>query len=244
MEFTYRKASPEDLDILTETRITVLRAANGLDDSVDMSEVEEQSRQYYRQALADGSHAACLVFDGDSFIGAGGISFFRVMPTVHNPTGWKAYIMNMYTAPEYRRKGIAFHTLSLLVAEARRRGIHAISLEATDAGRPLYEKFGFVPVSSEMELPESSPIARIAEMESDFDFLLSLWKHSPDSFGRSASARAAAEKLTGYYEGDQWMADYRMDELGHLPPELKRGVLSEDGLYNFLEEIRDVRWEV
>lgn len=95
---------------------------------------------------------AYLVFDGNEFVGAGGISFFQVMPTFHNPTGKKAYIMNMYTKPEYRRKGIAYKTLDLLVAEAKQRGIHAISLEATDMGKPLYEKYGFTKMNDEMEL--------------------------------------------------------------------------------------------
>lgn len=95
---------------------------------------------------------AYLVFDGHEFVGASGISFFQVMPTFHNPTGKKAYIMNMYTKPEYRRKGIAYKTLDLLVAEAKQRGIHAISLEATNMGKPLYEKYGFTKMNDEMEL--------------------------------------------------------------------------------------------
>ena len=48
--------------------------------------------------------------------------------------------MNMYTAPEYRRQGIAFHTLDLLVKDAKEQGVLQIALEATDMGRPLYER--------------------------------------------------------------------------------------------------------
>ena len=80
------------------------------------------------------------------------VSFYQVMPTYHNPTGKKAYIMNMYTAPEYRRQGIAFHTLDLLVNDAMKQGVSQIALEATDMGRPLYEKYGFVKMEDEMEL--------------------------------------------------------------------------------------------
>ena len=105
------------------------------------------------RALTDGSHTAYLVFDGAIFVGSGGVSYFQVMPTYHNPSGCKAYIMNMYTKPEYRRKGIANNTLKLLVEDARSRGIDAISLEATRMGRPLYEKFGFVKMNDEMEYP-------------------------------------------------------------------------------------------
>lgn len=60
--------------------------------------------------------------------------------------------MNMYTMPEYRRCGIAYHTLDLLVKEAKERGVVQIALEAADMGRPLYEKYGFVKMEGEMEL--------------------------------------------------------------------------------------------
>ena len=148
----YRKATIKDLEELVRTRIIVLRAANKLDENTDMSEVERQSRDYYKKALADGTHTAYLVYDNDRFIGAGGVSYYRVMPTYNNSRGEKAYIMNMYTAPDYRRKGIAFKTLDLLVQDAKEKGITAISLEATDMGRPLYEKYGFVKMNDEMEL--------------------------------------------------------------------------------------------
>ena len=151
MNVIYKKATMDDIDILIKSRIEVLRAANRLAEDVDMSEVETQSYDYYKKALLDGTHTAYLVFDDDRFIGAGGISYFRVMPTYHNPSGNKAYIMNMYTNSDYRRLGIATKTLQLLVADAKEKGVQAISLEATDMGRPLYEKFGFVKMKDEME---------------------------------------------------------------------------------------------
>ena len=148
----YRIATLGDIDFLTTSRIELLRAANKLDDSVEMSEVERESRVYYEKTLADDSHVAILVMDGDKFVGAGGVSFYTVMPTYHNPSGKKAYIMNMYTNPNYRRQGIAIKTLEMLVKEAKKRGIKEITLEATDMGRPLYEKYGFTNMPSEMEL--------------------------------------------------------------------------------------------
>ena len=151
MELLYKEATIEDIGILTKTRIEVLRAANQLSDDADMTEVEKQSYEYYSKALRDGSHTAYLVFDGTNFIGAGGVSYYRVMPTYHNPSGNKAYIMNMYTSPKYRRKGIAYKTLDLLVGDAKSRGVNVILLEATEMGRPLYEKYGFVKMNNEME---------------------------------------------------------------------------------------------
>ena len=168
MELKFKRATIDDLDILVETRIQVLRAANQISEEVDMSDVERQSRMYYEKALSDDTHVAYLVFDKimldenasnknmqskELFVGAGGISFYRVMPTFHNPTGEKAYIMNMYTLPEYRRQGIAYKTLDLLVAEAKKRNIKMISLEATEQGKPLYDKYGFVKMEDEMMFP-------------------------------------------------------------------------------------------
>ena len=154
MNFTYKTATIEDLDVLIKTRIEVLRAANKLDESVDMSLVEKESSDYYKKALADGSHVAVLVYDGERFVGAGGVSFYTVMPTYHNTSGKKAYIMNMYTKPEYRRKGIAYKTLDILVDACKKRNITHITLEATEMGRALYEKYGFVAMQDEMQLPE------------------------------------------------------------------------------------------
>ena len=150
--YKYKKATIADIDELVKTRIIVLRAANKLSNDVDMSLVEKESYEYYKRALETGEHIAYLVYDNGTFIGAGGVSFYQVMPTYHNPTGKKAYIMNMYTALEYRRQGIAFHTLDLLVKDARKQGISQITLEATEMGRPLYEKYGFVKRKDEMVL--------------------------------------------------------------------------------------------
>ena len=75
MALQHKRATLEDLDILAETRIEVLRAANRLDASADMTQVERETRAYYRSALADGTHTAYLVFDGDLFVGAGGVSY-------------------------------------------------------------------------------------------------------------------------------------------------------------------------
>lgn len=154
MEFTYQKGTLADVELLTKVRIQVLRAANQLSEAEDLALVEQNSREYYRSSLSDESHAAYLVFHGEIVAGAGGVSFYRVMPTYHNPTGLKAYIMNMYTHPSYRRRGIAWKTLDLLVREAKARNAGLISLEATAMGKPLYEKYGFIKMQDELWLPQ------------------------------------------------------------------------------------------
>ena len=55
-----------------------------------------------------------------------------------------------------------------------------------------------------------------------------------------AGCRAAVKELEAYYAGNCWKDDFAADEAGELPEDLRRGVLSEDGLYNLLDE--DRRW--
>lgn len=152
MTIEYRRAGLGDLELLVQVRALVLKAANDLPEGTDMAPVEGPSREYYARALAEGSHVAYLAWAGDELAGAGGICFYRVMPTWHEPDGRRGYIMNLYTAPAFRRRGVARGMLERLTAEARARGVKQLSLEATPMGRPLYEAFGFAPLADEMGL--------------------------------------------------------------------------------------------
>lgn len=149
----WRRATPEDLPLLTASRLRTLRAANGLDESADMTAVAAATRAYYERALTDGTHMAFLALEEGEVIATGGVSFYQLMPTCDTPDGRHAYVMNMYTRPDHRRRGVARRMLALLVEEAHRRGVTSISLEATAQGRGLYESFGFVPDPAEMTLP-------------------------------------------------------------------------------------------
>ncbi len=46
--------------------------------------------------------------------------------------------------------------------------------------------------------------------------------------------------LDEYYSSGQWREDYEADEQGKLPDDIKRGVLSQDALYDFLSETDDL----
>lgn len=61
MNLIYKKATIEDIDILTKTRVEVLRAANKLSADTNMEEVRRQSYDYYKNALCNGMHIAYLV---------------------------------------------------------------------------------------------------------------------------------------------------------------------------------------
>ena len=54
-----------------------------------------------------------------------------------------------------------------------------------------------------------------------------------------SATRKTARMLEAYYTGGQWLADYERDERGEWPADLKRGVLSQDGLYDLLSLLEE-----
>ena len=50
-------------------------------------------------------------------------------------------------------------------------------------------------------------------------------------------AQKAISALSRYYGSDEWRQDFADDEAGLLPKDLKRGVLSEDGIWNLLSDL-------
>ena len=81
-------------------------------------------------------------------------------------------------------------------------------------------------------------------MESVFDEVQNALAEGVDI--EDALLQEKIEILIQYYESEQWKTDYSADERGELPADLKRGVLSEDGVYNLLNDIDSLKqkgWE-
>lgn len=76
-------------------------------------------------------------------------------------------------------------------------------------------------------------LLRINRMEQQFDLLTNALQNAKDTL-QAPSVQAAMQALSAYYAGGEWLRDYELDEQKLLPPELKRGVLSQDGLYELL----------
>ena len=79
-------------------------------------------------------------------------------------------------------------------------------------------------------------IERISEMERLFDFASSAIKQHTMKKELYQKTKLIIEVLTSYYESDVWKQDFADDEAGRLPKDLKRGVLSEDGIWNLLSD--------
>ncbi len=79
--------------------------------------------------------------------------------------------------------------------------------------------------------------ARIMQMEQYFDEIKKAVEQDAGAVFKDKDLQEKWKALLAYYEGGQWLKDYESDERGELPPGLKRGVLSQDGVYNLLSEI-------
>ena len=62
--------------------------------------------------------------------------------------------------------------------------------------------------------------------------------HMEALFDRALETRVIPDELRDYYTGGQWLEDYEAEERGELPEDLKRGVLSQDGLWDLMEELK------
>ncbi len=82
---------------------------------------------------------------------------------------------------------------------------------------------------------DNERIERIKEMERIYDEAIKAVDDFGEAFDKYLDARELFIKLADYYEAD-WREDFEADEEGKLPPDLKRGVLSEDGLYDLFTE--------
>lgn len=88
-----------------------------------------------------------------------------------------------------------------------------------------------------MDARIANAILRIEKMEDLFDELLEAYEKRGAEILFDDLLNKNLSVLTEYYESGEWMGDYELDEQGLLPNDLKRGILSEDGFYNFLFEI-------
>lgn len=81
-------------------------------------------------------------------------------------------------------------------------------------------------------------IARVKQMEQYMDEVSEVLKNCPESIKEDEEIRLKIAELENYQESGQWLLDYESDEREELPSDLKRGVLSEDMLYNLLCDVR------
>lgn len=81
-------------------------------------------------------------------------------------------------------------------------------------------------------------VKRIKELESVFDEVSKTLKEEPIKLNNT-EYQNKIKILVDYLDSGMWLKDYELDEKGLIDQSVKRGILSEDGLYNLIFEIQE-----
>ena len=146
---TIRRATADDLETVIELRMAFLREAKP--DVTEWEPILEATRRYVSDKLPAGEFLVWFAEEEGQVVGTAGLVFFHRPPTSPS-SGLHAYVMNMYTLPAYRGRGIATELLQHVIDYARSHSAGRICLHALDTGRALYQRLGFEPCANEMSL--------------------------------------------------------------------------------------------
>jgi len=109
-----------------------------------------------KREIAAGSCKAWVVRNGNRLVASGAISIVSYVPVPNDPNPHIAYLHSMYTEKEFRGRKYAQQIVEKAIQYCKENGICRIVLNASDAGRSVYEKSGFLPAPETMRLVISS----------------------------------------------------------------------------------------
>ncbi len=138
-----------DIDKILEARFETIKDVCNLEESYSFSEKFMMDTKMYFQ---NAKQTTVLAFDDEVVIGCATLCYVWLLPTFDHPGGIRGHIMNVYTNKRYRRQGIAYQMMNMLINDARDKGATELSLDATEKGRLLYKKCGFATSSEGMVL--------------------------------------------------------------------------------------------
>jgi GNAT superfamily N-acetyltransferase len=151
-DYTVRLATAADAEVIARHRVEMFRAMGRVS---RLDEVERATTTRVGEQLASGDYIGWVIeHDGRPVAGAG-VMLHPYYPSDTNPRGRPtAYILNVYVEPEHRRRGLAARLVETILAWCRDNDIPRASLHASDAGRPVYQRFGFIATNElRLELP-------------------------------------------------------------------------------------------
>jgi GNAT superfamily N-acetyltransferase len=144
-DITYRMATPADIETLADLRWQM--QAEWQPEEANAPGAREGYIATYRAEmlpeLEAGRLRAWLAEDADRPIAAVTLIIWLVPPSLDQPHRERAQVSNVFTQPEYRRRGISRELMLRLIANARELGIQRIILWASEMGEPLYLGLGF-----------------------------------------------------------------------------------------------------
>ncbi len=162
-EFHTRQATPCDAAVIGWHRARMFQDMGLVPDELFES-FQTKALDRLGKALASGDYFGWLVSQHNApqiIIAGAGVIIREVPPfpirhkngEIAIAEGRQGLIVNVFTEPEWRRRGLAQLLIEQIIAWSRDQQLDGLVLHTSDDGRALYEKFGFVR-TSEMELRE------------------------------------------------------------------------------------------
>jgi GNAT superfamily N-acetyltransferase len=156
--FTIRPATAADIPALAYHRAAMFRDMGTLMPD-QMEPLQRATEAYLAEAMRRGEYLAWLAEHAESpsgILGGAGVQLRPILPRPRPGSdglerGPEAIVLNVYVDPVWRRRGIAKALMRTLLDAISERGIGRIVLHASDEGRGLYERLGFV-ATNEMRL--------------------------------------------------------------------------------------------
>jgi GNAT superfamily N-acetyltransferase len=149
-QITIREARTADIpEIVRQRRLMYEDMA--YTDSALLDAMVPLTEVYLSKALPCGSFRAWLALDGERAVAGGAVIISPWPAHPHDLECRRVTILNVYTHPAYRRRGIARQLMLTMIDWCKREGFAGVTLHASDDGRHLYESLGFEP-SNEMRL--------------------------------------------------------------------------------------------
>lgn len=142
---TFRAASINDLETLARLRyeMEAERHPEHTLTAEGLAAYCAQYRESLTQGIQSGSHRAWLAEANGRAVACVLLIVFVMPPDVAQGMRSRGYVSSVYTAVEYRQRGIARHLMTRLIENARATGVTRVLLRSSEMGRPLYESLGF-----------------------------------------------------------------------------------------------------
>jgi GNAT superfamily N-acetyltransferase len=148
-----RQVGLEETGLLTTYRMAYLKEMQGERSDEYQLNLKNELNQYFAEAMAQKRFFAFLAEQQGEILGFGAMVLKKIPGDFNQSLYLEGDILNMYTVPFARGKGISSMILDRLLAEARWWGISKVMLHTTKAGEKLYRNFGFSePVYPVLEL--------------------------------------------------------------------------------------------
>jgi len=154
--FTTRTATLADAALITAHRRAMFNSMPNPNGPI----LEAMSRAFepwVRERIGEGRYLGWIAEENLRVAGSAGLLIVDWPPHPFHPdASQRGYLLNVYVDPEFRKRGLAHELIEKCLAEAHARGIRVVTLHSSDAGRPVYEKFGFHPTSEMMHIDVAS----------------------------------------------------------------------------------------